>query len=368
MKSSKNKKWFLDSGCSRHMTGNKRLFLHLKKEERNDVVFGDNGRGKVKGIGSINVNSALIKDVLYVDGLKYNLLSISQLCDYGYKVIFLKNSCEVLDEHANKLFCAPRSGDVYVIDLKDLSESSEICLQAKCDDSWMWHRRLGHCSMDLIRKLVRKELLGDLPNLSFSKNKTCGPCQLGKQAKTPFKPKSIVSTTKPLELLHMDLFGPNRVASLGGKLYAYVIVDDYSRFTWVSFLKNKSHTFETFKKFSKKIQNEIGYKIIKIRSDQGKEFVNNDFENLCDEHGYSHNFSAPRTPQQNGVAERKNRTLQEMGRTMLGEYELPEYFWAEAINTACHITNRVLIRKILNKTPYELMFQRKPKIKYFRVF
>ena len=166
----------------------------------------------------------------------------------------------------------------------------------------------------------------------------------------------------------MDLFGPNKVASLGGKHYAYVIVDDYSRFTWVFFLENKNNTLEAFRKFSKRIQNELGYKLVKIRSDQGGEFVNHDFEDFCDEYGITHNFSAPRTPQQNGVAERKNRTLQEMGRTMINEFELPQYFWAEAINTACHISNRVLIRKLLGKTPYELVYQRKPKIKHFRVF
>ena len=235
------------------MTGNKRLFFHLKEEKRKDVIFGDNSQGKVKGIGTININSILIKDILYVDGLKYNLLSISQLCDYGYKVVFLKNGCEVIDEHENKLFYAPRSSDVYIIELEKLSKLSDICLKVVCNDPWIWHRRLGHCSMDLIQKLAKQGLLGDLPNLNFSKDKVCCPCQLGKQVKTPFKSKNLVSTTRPLELLHMDLFGPNRVASLGGKLYAYVIVDDFSRFTWVFFLRNKSNTYETFKNFSKKI-------------------------------------------------------------------------------------------------------------------
>jgi hypothetical protein len=166
----------------------------------------------------------------------------------------------------------------------------------------------------------------------------------------------------------MDLFGPNRVASLGGKIYAFVIVDDFSRFTWVLFLTHKNEAHIAFAKFCKKVQYEIGCTITNIRSDRGREFDNHDIEKYCNDHGFTHNFSAPRTPQQNGVVERKNRSLQEMARTMMNEYNLPKYFWAEAVNTACYVINRVVIRSKLKKTPYELWIGRSLNIGYFKVF
>ena len=166
----------------------------------------------------------------------------------------------------------------------------------------------------------------------------------------------------------MDLFGLTRTTSLGERKYGLVIVDDYSRFTWIIFLAHKDETFELFQKFAKKVSTEKNSNIISIRSDHGTEFKNSLFEKFCSKHGINHNFSAPRTPQQNGIVERKNRTLEEMARTMLYENNLPKYFWAEAVNITCYILNRALIRPILKKTPYELWHGRKPNIGYFHVF
>ncbi|KAH9792990.1 Integrase catalytic domain-containing protein [Citrus sinensis] len=176
------------------------------------------------------------------------------------------------------------------------------------------------------------------------------------------------SKGKIIGIGNVDLFGPSRYASLSGKYYAFVIVDDYSRYTWVLFLANKDDAIDVFRIFYKKVQNEKGYSITCIRSDHGGEFENHAFENFCNNLGIEHQFSSPRTPQQNEVVERKNRSIQEIGRTMLNENSLPKYFWAEAVNTACYVLNRVLIRPNLNKTPYELWKDRKPNIGYFKVF
>ncbi|GJV07137.1 retrovirus-related pol polyprotein from transposon TNT 1-94 [Tanacetum coccineum] len=175
--------------------------------------------------------------------------------------------------------------------------------------------------------------------------------------------------TRCLEMLHMDLFDPSAVRSYGGNLYTLVIVNDYSRHTWTRFLKNKTEAFEQFEIFSKKIQNQLGCSIVSIRTDHGREFDNEvKFGEFCKANGITHNFSAPRTPQSNGVVERKNRTLQEMCRTMLNEQSLPQKFWCNAIDTSTYILNRILIRVILGKTPYELLRGRKPTLDYFRVF
>nr|GEV66150.1 retrovirus-related Pol polyprotein from transposon TNT 1-94 [Tanacetum cinerariifolium] len=232
----------------------------------------------------------------------------------------------------------------------------------------MMRRRLGHANIRLIQLLASKELVKNLPKLKFNLH-FCDAYKIGKQAHTSHKAKNIVSMTRCLELLHMDVFGPFAVRSYGGNRYTLVIVDDYSRYTSTRFLKDKTKTFDQFKIFSKKIQNQLGCTIVSIRTDHGREFDNEvQFGEFCNANGITHNFLAPRTPQSNGVVERKNRTLQEMSRTMLNEQSLPQKFWCNAADTSTHILNRILIRAILGKTPYELLRGKKPTLHYFRVF
>jgi len=185
----------------------------------------------------------------------------------------------------------------------------------KNEDSWLWHRRLSHVHFDLLNKVLSKDLvIGGVPKIKFEKDKLCDACQKGKQTKVSFKPKNVVSTSKPLEFLHLDLFCTSRTKSLGGNYYGFVIVDDFSRFTWNLFLSNKDDTFDTFAKFAKVIQNQLSLKIISLRSDHGGEFVNHRFEDYCDEFGISHNFSCPITPQQKKLL----REIIEFWRSWLG--------------------------------------------------
>ena len=163
--------------------------------------------------------------------------------------------------------------------------------------------------MNLITQLNKNELIRGLPKISFKKYKICEACQMGKQIKTSFKNKNCISTLRPLELLHMDFFGPLKTTNIGGKSYAFEIVDDFSKYTQVLFLAQKNDVFHEFSKPCRKIQNEKGFTISCIRSDHGRKFENVDFEGFCDEHGIENNFSALRNLQQNGVVERKNRTL-----------------------------------------------------------
>ena len=156
--------------------------------------------------------------------------------------------------------------------------------------------------------------------------------------------------------------------SLGGNYYALVIVDDFSRYIWTLFLESKSDAFSAFKKLARRLQNTKNSSIGSIRSDHGGEFQNKKFNKFCENMGILHNFSAPRTPQQNGVVDRKNRSLEESARTILSESSLPKYFWADAVNTSCYVMKRVLIRPILKKTPYELFNGRKPNISHLKVF
>jgi len=207
--------------------------------------------------------------------------------------------------------------------------------------------------MNLINKLSKHDLVRGLPKLKYERDHICDACMKGKQISISFKPSNEVSTYRPLTLLHLDLFRLMRTLSIGGKHYTLIIVDDYSRFTWVIFLGSKNKTYKQFKIFSKRIQKDKGICISRIRSDHREKFENEHFKHLCEDNGIEHNFSCARTPQQNGVVERKNRSLQEMARIMLCDKNLLKNFWTEAVNTSCYILNRVSIRPILKKMPYE---------------
>ena len=323
------------------MTGDKNKFTSLALKDGGNVKFGDNSKEKIICIGNIGKTySLVIEDVLLVDGLKHNLLSSSQLCDKGYNVIFKSIMCIIVNEVNNQvLFVEFRNENDYTIDLDNLSSNELICLAAINENSWLWQRRLGHANMELLSKLSKLDLVKDFPITKFVKDKICNASQLGKQTKS-FKKKKVISTSRPIELLHMDLFGPIRTANLSGKLYVFVIVDDYSRYTWVLFLAYKNEAHKAFVKLCRRVQNEKGYAINNVRSDRGREFDNQDIELYCDQNGFGHNFSTPRTPQQNSVVECKNRSFQEMSRTMLNEHNLPQYFLAEGVNTACYVINR----------------------------
>ncbi|PNX60220.1 gag-pol polyprotein [Trifolium pratense] len=195
-----------------------------------------------------------------------------------------------------------------------------------------------------MKRVISEEAIRGLPSLQIQEGNICGECQIGKQTKVSHQKLQHLSTSRVLELLHMDLMGPMQVESLGGKKYAFVVVDDFSRYTWVNFIREKSKTFEEFKDLCLQLQKEKDCGIVRIRSDHGKEFENSKFAEFCATEGIAHEFSSPITPQQNGVVEIKNITLQESARVMLHAKNLPYKFWVEAMNTACYIHNRVTLR------------------------
>ena len=236
------------------------------------------------------------------------------------------------------------------------------------DNSWLWHKRLSHLNFKGVSSISKKDLVVGLPPVTHEHDRLCKACQLAKLTKTSFHSKTHPSTNRCLQLLHMDLFGPTTTASLGGSRYTLVVVDDYSRYTWVETFGSKDENYGIITKLFRQLQTQKECDIISIRSDNGTEFVNQNIDRYCDDHGIDHNLSAPGTPQQNGVAERKNRTLIEAGKTMLAEAKLPKYFWADAIHTACFTQNRSLVNKTYGKTPYELWRGRKPNIGFFKIF
>ncbi|GJW17788.1 putative ribonuclease H-like domain-containing protein [Tanacetum coccineum] len=251
-----------------------------------------------------------------------------------------------------------------------MASASPICLMARATStkSWLWHQRLSHLNFDTINDLAKNDLVTGLPKFKYHKEHLCPSCEQGKSKRASHPPKPVPNSKQRLHLLHMDLCGPMRIASINGKRYVLVIVDDYSRYTWVHFLRSKDEAPEVIKTFLKRITVLLQSPVIIIRTDNGTEFKNQILKEYFDSVGISHQASSVRTPQQNGVVERRNRTLVEAARTMLIFSRAPLFLWAEAIATACYTQNRSIIHRRFNKTPYELINGRKPDISFLHVF
>ncbi|GJZ05579.1 putative ribonuclease H-like domain-containing protein [Tanacetum coccineum] len=317
---------FIDSGCSRHMTGNIAYLSYFKEFDGGYVTFGGGAHGgRISGKGTLKTISLDFKDVYFVSELNFNLFSVLQMCDKKNYVLFTNTECIVLSpnfklpDESQILLKIPRKDNMYSFDMKNIVPKESLT-----------------CLDNLVR---------GLPTKCFENDQTCVACLKGKQHRASCKSKVLNPITKPLFMLHMDLFGLTLMSSLMYKKYCLVVTDDYSRFTWVFFLATKDETSEILKNFIKEIENLVDKKVKIIRSDNGTEFKN-----------------------KNGVAERRNRTLIEAARTMLADSKLPTTFWAEVVSTACYVQNRVLVVKPHNKTPYELFRGFKPALSFMRPF
>ncbi|GJS20141.1 retrovirus-related pol polyprotein from transposon TNT 1-94 [Tanacetum coccineum] len=309
-------------------------------------------RGKIDNIMFIYITQTdVILVQIYVDDIIFGSTStkvckqfaVGQFCDADLEVAFWKNTFFIRNLEDVDLLFGSRDTNLYTISLDDMLKTSLIYLLSKASKtkSWLWHRQLSH--------------------LNFA-------CALGKSKKSSHQPKAEDTNQEKLYLLHMDLCGPMRVASINGKRYILVIVDDYSRFTWVRFLRSKDEAPEAIIKCIKNIQVRLNATVRNVQTDNGTEFINQTLREFYENVGISHQTSVARTPQQNGVVERRNRTLVEAAHTMLIFSKAPLFLWAEAINTACYTQNRSLIRHRYNKTPYELMQDKKLDLSFLHVF
>ncbi|GJV54942.1 retrovirus-related pol polyprotein from transposon TNT 1-94 [Tanacetum coccineum] len=268
------------------------------------------------------------------------------------------------------LYTLSLGNNLYTLSLGDMMASSPICLLSKATKtkSWLWHRRLSHLNFGAINHLARHGLVRGLPKLKFEKDHLCSACAMGKSKKKPHKPKSEDTNQEKLYLLHMDLCGPMRVASVNGKKYILVVVDDYSRFTWVKCLRSKDEAPDFIIKFLKMIQVRLKVPVRRIRTDNGTEFVNQTLREYYDKVGISHETSVAHSPQQNVVVERCNRTLIEDARIMLIYAKALLFLWEEAVATACYTQNCSIVRLCHDKTPYELLHDKPPDLSFLHVF
>nr|GEU52742.1 hypothetical protein [Tanacetum cinerariifolium] len=331
---------------------------------RNDHV------AKIMGYGDYKIRNVTISRVYFVEGLGHNLFSVGQFCDSDLEVAFRPHAYFIRNLDGVDLLTGSRGNNLYTLSLGDMIASSPICLLSKASKtkSWLWHHRLSHLNFGAINHLTRQGLVRGLPKLKFEKDHLCSVCAMGKSNKKSHKPKSEDTNQEKLYLLHIDLCGPMRVESVNGKKYILVIVDDYSRFTWVKCLRSKDEAPDFIIKFLKMIQVRLKVPVRHIQRDNETEFVNQTLREYYEQVGISHETSVARSPQQNGVVERRKRTLIEVSCTMLIYAQASLFLWTEAVATACYTQNRSIIRLRHEKTPYELLHNKLPDLSFLYVF
>ncbi|GKA26831.1 retrovirus-related pol polyprotein from transposon TNT 1-94, partial [Tanacetum coccineum] len=275
------------------------------------VRFGNDHVAIILGFGDLQWGNILITRVYFVEGLGHNLFLVGQFCDSDLEAAFRRNTCFVRNIKGVDLLKRNRTTNLYTINLYDMAFVSLICLTARATStkSWLWHQRLSHLNFDTINDLARNDLVTDLPKFKYHKEHLCPSCEQGKSKRASHPPKPIPNSKQRLHLLHMDLCSPMRIASINGKRYVLVIVDNYSHYTWVIFLRSKDKAPEEIKTFLKKITVILQALVIIVRTDNSTEFKSQVLQEYFNSVGISHQASSMYTPQQNGVVERRNRTL-----------------------------------------------------------
>ncbi|GJR89644.1 retrovirus-related pol polyprotein from transposon TNT 1-94 [Tanacetum coccineum] len=268
--------WIVDIGCSKHMTGDRSLLKNFIKKFIGTVRFGNDNFAAITGYDDYIHGNITICHLYYVEGLGHNLFSVGQFCDGDIEVSFRSKTCYVQNLEGDDLLTGGRESNLYTISISDMAASSPVCLMSKATLTklWLWHHRLSHLNFGTINDLTRLDLVDGLPKFKYGKDHLCSACERGKSKKDSHPPKLVPSDHSKLELLHMDLCRPMRVTSINGKKYILVIVDDYSRYTWVYFLHSKDETPEIIKKFIAQAQLNYKAKVCKIRTDNGTEFKN----------------------------------------------------------------------------------------------
>ncbi|RVW21330.1 Retrovirus-related Pol polyprotein from transposon RE1 [Vitis vinifera] len=292
--------WLIDSGCTNHMTNDQELFKELDKTIISKVKIGNGEFISVKGKGTVAIESLTglkyITDVLYVPDIDQNLLSVGQLIEKGFKVIFEDKWCMIKDAKGRDVFKVKMRAKSFAL---NLMEDEQIAFSSTVSNAELWHRRLGHFHHVGLLYMQKQNLVKGVPLLE-DKLADCVACQYGKQTRRPF-PQTAWRAMHKLQLVHTDVGGPQKTPSLNGSKYYIAFIDDYTRFCWIYFLKSKSEVANVFWKYKAWVENQSSCRMQKIRSDNGKEYTNEIFDKFCEEAGIEHQLTTPYTPQQNGV-------------------------------------------------------------------
>lgn len=358
--------WYVDSGASSHMTPYAQLLANVRPTHVNEILSANSAKLNVRGAGNTVLklcdNEIPVKNVLHVPELSANLLSVFHIANKGNSVTFDKNGCTIRNaENEVVAECKPENG-VY-----KFQATQGMCMLARNKEKAMtWHRRLGHINYQRLRQMRDEAVDGIEFADEDAEIRKCEVCARGKQCRLPFK-QSKSQSTNILDLIHSDIAGPMENSSIGGARYLLTFVDDFSKKTFVYFLKAKSDVLSTFRNFKSYIENQTEKKIKVFRTDNGTEYCSNDFDNFCRKNGIQHQLTNVYTPQQNGVAERMNRSLVEKAKCLLFDANLPKKFWAEAIGMATYIINRSIAASH-GKIPEEMFYGKRIDLSDLKIF
>ncbi|GAB2294185.1 hypothetical protein Dimus_038285 [Dionaea muscipula] len=361
--------WMTDTGASNHMTGKSQLLSNFKTYHGKDgVLIGDGSSLKIKGIGETKVKqkhaSIPLHDVLYVPALTKNLLSVSQLtsqypvnCEFSNDLFYVKDR-----ETGQTLMTGTRRGDLYV-----LPSTPELHFSHRQHSTTaeVWHQRLGHSQLSAVQLLNKIGAIAVQGSTTLSH--VCDSCQLGKISRQPFL-SSAKTSTKIFDKIHCDLWGPAPVLSVGQFRYYACLVDDFSRYTWLIPLHNKSDFFDAYINFEKYVHRQFNSCIKIFHSDGGGEFVNKRLSAHFQNSGIVHQFFCPHTPEQSGMVERRHRIIRELGMTMLFHSGTPLFLWVDAFMTAVYLINRLPCAALHNDSPYFKLHGQIPQYSMLRVF
>ncbi|KAK1574554.1 hypothetical protein QYE76_016334, partial [Lolium multiflorum] len=370
---SRSSTWVFDTGSVAHICNSKQELKNKRQLLKDEVTMrvGNGSKVNVIAVGTLPLHlpSGLVlslNNCYYVPALSMNIISGSCLMQDGYSFKSENNGCSIF---MNNIFYgrAPQKNGLFLLDL-DSSDTHIHNIDAKRiklndNSTYMWHCRLGHIGVKRMKKLHTDGLL---ESLDFESLDRCEACLMGKMTKTPFS-GMMERATDLLEIIHTDVCGPMSVASRGGYRYVLTFTDDLSRYGYIYLMKHKSETFEKFKEFQSEVENQRNKKIKFLRSDRGGEYLSYEFGMHLKKCGILSQLTPPGTPQRNGVSERRNRTLLDMVRSMMSLTDLPLSFWSYALETAAFTLNRAPSKSV-ETTPYELWFNKKPKLSFLKVW
>jgi len=379
-------RWIIDSGATAHIGNDKHMFTEIKTVKPFSIDLGD--KSSVKGLGRGTVEMMIVvngnrrkcrfENVVYAPTMAYNMVSVRVMNRSGKTTTFDEHRCWTA-KHNKVLLEGKIIDDLYCVATDANTTVTEESVHAGLvADMNLWHQRCAHVHVDGIRNMVKHDVVDGINKDVNGNVHRCSACVYGKSTRAPIPKEAGARANHVLDLVHSDVCGPFPVPSHGGSRYFVSFVDDHSRYAWVYPISVKSDVFDRLKSWLAMVENQIGRKLkalvpgktLKVlQSDNGGEYLSAAMIQFLKERGIQHRLTTPRNPHQNGVAERMNRTLTELVRTMLHHKDLPKEFWAEAFNTATYVRNRVTTRGLSSKTtPYEVLFKRKPNLSHLRVF
>ncbi|KAL2232804.1 UNVERIFIED_CONTAM: Retrovirus-related Pol polyprotein from transposon TNT 1-94 [Sesamum indicum] len=358
--------WLIDSGCTFHMSPFKEIFTNLKYEHIGFVSMANEKKCEIMGLGDIPLcfdgYQMILKNVRFVPDLSHNLISCAALEESGLEGRWGKGLMKIM-KGSLVVFKAERKRNLYIC----TASYNFAASVSNCDFTTLWHKRLGHISQKGLDFLKRDGILNDrIDKIDF-----CDECVMGKQHRVQFpsspSPNPSMSPCV-LDYVHADVWGPSNTPTHGGNRYFLSIIDNFSRKVFVFLMKHKSEVFDKFKKWKILVENQTGKRLKSLRTDNGLEFCNKSFSDMCEEFGIKRHKTNPYTPQQNGIAERMNRTLLDKVRCLLISSGLPKTFWGEAVLTAAHLINLSPSVPLHGKTPDFMWYEKSPDMSSLRVF